>query len=260
MQTGASPSSGPSRGPPGDKAAAIDGRAAAAFLSGWLGGPLSEEAQGRRSLDRRAVMQPKNALPNGGLVWPGATTMPNKSVLCELDWTSLNVAPLAPRNPLLNEVQSQAERTLADDPIGSLVTMRWFAEALTHATAASFGSPASIEKAFFDVIRGLDPQVPERIVSLLHDVRPPDDRATHAHADDHPQALTALQVGPKLANWFHTTVRARGLKAAPLVIPPNPAGATAAPRAEQEAHLSRRHRRGAGAPESRSQGPRLQSL
>lgn len=183
-----------------------------------------------------------------------------RSVLGELDWTSLNFAPLAPRNPLLNEVPSQAERTLADDPIGSLVKMRRFAEALTHATAASFGSPASTETALFDVIRGLGPRAPDRIVNLLHDERPLDDRATHAHADDHPHTLTALQVGPKLAGGYHTTVRARGLKAAPLVIPPNPADATAAPRAEQEAHLSRRHRHGAGAPESRGRGPRLQSL
>ncbi|MBK9369570.1 MAG: hypothetical protein IPN01_25285 [Deltaproteobacteria bacterium] len=138
--------------------------------------------------------------------------------------------------------------------------MRLFAEALTHATAASFGSSVAAGTAIFDVIRGLDPRVPERIVSLLHDVRHLGNRANHDHADDHALALTALQAGPKLAGGFHTTVRARGLKAAPLVIPPNPAGATAAPRAELKARLSRRHRCGAGAPESRGRGPRLQSL
>jgi hypothetical protein len=190
----------------------------------------------------------------------GGDNNAQRSVLGELGWTSLNVAPSAPRNPLLNEVPSQAERTLEDNPNGSLVKMRRLAEALTHATAASFGSPASTETALFDVIQGLDPRAPDRIVNVLHDVRPLDDRATHAHADDHPQALTALQVGPKLAGWFHTTVRARGLKAAPLVIPPNPADATAAPRAELKARLSRRHRRGAGAPEGRGRGQRLQSL
>ena len=63
--------------------------------------------------------------------------------------------------------------------------MRLFAEALTHATAASFGSSAATGTAIFDVIRGLDPRVPERIVSLLHDVRHLGNRANHDHAYDH---------------------------------------------------------------------------
>lgn len=152
-----------------------------------------------------------------------------------MDWTSPNFAFLAPRDPLLHKYASQAERYFADDPNGSLVKMRLFAEALTHATAASFGSPAAPGTAFVDVIRGLDPRVPAQIVRLLHDVRLLGNRANHDHADDHQQALTALQVGHKLAGWFHTTFRARGFKTPPFVIPPNPADATAALRVELEA-------------------------
>jgi type I restriction enzyme R subunit len=152
-----------------------------------------------------------------------------------MKWTSPNFAFLEPRDPLLHGYASRAERYFSDDPNGSLVKMRQFAEALTHATAANFGNPASTETAFIDVLRGLDYRVPERIVNLLHDVRKLGNRATHAHADEHRDALTALKVGHQLGVWFHATFRAKGFKPSPFVIPPNPADATAALLSEMEA-------------------------
>ena len=68
--------------------------------------------------------------------------------------TSPNFAFLEQRDPQLHGYASRAERYFSDDPNGSLVKMRQFAETLAHATAANFGAPASTETAFIDLLRG----------------------------------------------------------------------------------------------------------
>ena len=152
-----------------------------------------------------------------------------------MKWTSPNFAFLEPRDPLLHGYASRAERYFADDPNGSLVKMRQFAEALTHATSANLGSPASTETAFVDLLRGLDPRVPGRVVDLLHDIRKVGNRAAHSHAGEHSEALTALKVGHQLAAWYHQMFRSKAFRPSPFVIPPNPADATAVLLAEMEA-------------------------
>jgi type I restriction enzyme R subunit len=141
---------------------------------------------------------------------------------------SPNFGFLEPRDTVLHRYAALAERYFADDPNGSMAKMRQFAEAITHATAAGFGNETGPEEEFFEVLRGLDYRVPARVVDLLHELRKIGNRALHAHADEHRDALTALKIGHQVAVWYHATFRVRGFKAPPFVVPPNPEDATSA--------------------------------
>lgn len=71
-----------------------------------------------------------------------------------------NFAYVQQPDPLLHRYASLGERYFAEDPNGSIVKMRQFAEALTHAVAAGFGIPASTEDEFVAVLRSFDWRVP----------------------------------------------------------------------------------------------------
>lgn len=149
--------------------------------------------------------------------------------------SSPNFAYLAAADPLLHRYASLAERYFAEDPNGSLVKMRQFAEALTHASAACLGIATSPADDFLDLLRELDRRLPDRVTELLHDLRKLGNRAVHAHADDHRDALTALKVGHQVAGWYHAAFRARGFRPAAFVIPPDPRHATVALQAQLDA-------------------------
>ena len=146
--------------------------------------------------------------------------------------TSANFAFLEKQDPLLHRCAALAERNFADDPNTCMAKMRMFAESLAHATCASLGSPRTSQEDLVDVLRAMDYRVPERVVDWLHDLRKLGNKALHENLDTHKDALVALKVGHRVAEWYHATFRIRGFKAGPFNIPPDPAAATVALAAE----------------------------
>ena len=129
-----------------------------------------------------------------------------------------------------------AERYFKDDPNTSLIKLRQFGEVLAQLTAAKSGLLASPEEQQADLLRRLKFEriVPREVGDLFHQLRIAGNRATHAHAGDHAEALSTLKIARELGIWFHRTFGEKKFSAGAFVPPPDPAAATKALQEELE--------------------------
>src|ERR1035438_8398903 len=123
-----------------------------------------------------------------------------------------------------------AERYFKEDPNTCIIKLRQFGEVLAQLTAAKVGLLASPEEPQADLLRRLKFEriVPREVGELFHQLRIAGNRATHAQADDHGEALSMLKIARQLGIWFQRTFGQTGFSAGPFVPPSDPADATKA--------------------------------
>jgi type I restriction enzyme R subunit len=147
---------------------------------------------------------------------------------------------LAPYGPLYLRLATGAERALAVEPSLTLVSLRQLSEAFARHAAARAGLLADNRDGSasqLDLLRSLEQRgiVREQIAEIFHMLRRVGNRAAHDFAGTHQDAINGLQLGFKLACWFHRTfgdAHARGPWRPPAyVLPSDP---TATLRALQE--------------------------
>ena len=68
--------------------------------------------------------------------------------------------------------------------------------------------------------------MPREVGDLFHQLRIAGNRATHAQAGDHAEALSTLKIARELGIWFHRTFADAKYKGGAFVPPPDPADAT----------------------------------
>lgn len=169
-----------------------------------------------------------------------------------MDSPASSFAFLAPYGPLYLRLATAAERTLAIDPSLTLVSLRQLAEAFARHAAARAGlMPEGREGAVnqIDLLRLLEQRgvVRDQIAEIFHVLRKAGNKATHDFVGNHQDAVNGLQVGFKLACWFHRTFgdsHARtAWKPPPYAPPPDPTATlralqdeAAKARAEADAH------------------------
>jgi len=175
---------------------------------------------------------------------------PGKSVLDSVPTSSF--AFLAPYGPLYLRLASAAERTLAVDPSLTLVSLRQLSEAFARHAAARAGLLTDNRDSSanqLDLLRTLEQRgiVRDQIAEIFHMLRRVGNRAAHDFVGTHQEALNGLQLGFKLACWFHRTfgdAHARSAWKPPTYAPPTDPTATlralqeeaARARAEADAH------------------------
>lgn len=135
-------------------------------------------------------------------------------------------------SPMLEKIASYAEAYLAEDPNGSLVKTRQWAEILTKRIAAKVGIPS--DQSQLDLLNKLENlgAISGEIARLFHSIRKTGNAAVHGLAGDMDEAETSLRMAHTLAVWF---LRAYGgeptFKHEAFVLPKPPADIAA----EQEA-------------------------
>jgi type I restriction enzyme, R subunit len=145
--------------------------------------------------------------------------------------TSPNFAFLEPREPLLCQLGTLAERFFLDDPNTCLLKLRQFGEVMAQRVAAYNRVYTSTDENQIDILRRLESQqlLPPRAAELLHGIRIVGNRATHQVKGDHGQALQTLKMAREAAVWFHRSfVAGPTLALGPFVPPARPADATEA--------------------------------
>lgn len=154
--------------------------------------------------------------------------------------TSSSFAFLAPYGPLYLRLATVAERALAVDPSLTLVSLRQLSEAFARHAAARAGLLSDSRDGSanqLDLLHTLEQRgiVRDQIAEVFHMLRRAGNRAVHDFVGTHQDALNVLQLGFKLACWFHRTFgdnHARGAWKPPVYAPP--ADPTATLRALQE--------------------------
>lgn len=143
---------------------------------------------------------------------------------------SANFQFLEAHDAQLVRLGALAERYFREDPNTSLIKLRQFGELMAQLTAAKAGLFSSPEEPQADLLRRLKLEriVPREVGDLFHQIRISGNRATHAHADDYSEALTALKIARELGVWFHRTFLDKSFKPGPFVPPPSPSAATEA--------------------------------
>lgn len=143
---------------------------------------------------------------------------------------SANFAFLARHDPQLERLGALAERYFADDPNTCLLKLRQFGETLAQLTAANAGLFTSDEERQVDLLRRLRTEniTPSEVAELFRLLRLTGNRANHAGADDHAEALSTLKIARQLGIWFHRTFVDARFAAGPFVPPPDPNVATQA--------------------------------
>lgn len=150
---------------------------------------------------------------------------------------SQNFQFLITLSPMLEKIASYAENYLAEDPNGSLVKTRQWAEILAKRVAAKVGLPS--DQSQLDLLNKLEAigAISGEIARLFHGIRKTGNAAVHGLAGDHEEAETTLRMAHTLAVWF---LRAYGgeptFQAQSFVLPKPPAD-TAAEKAAAEAQL-----------------------
>lgn len=141
---------------------------------------------------------------------------------------SANFDFLGAHDAQLVRLAALAERYFKDDPNTCLIKLRQFGEVLAQLTAAKSGLLSSPEEPQSDLLRRLkfERVVPREVGELFHQVRVAGNQATHAHIDDHAQALTTLKIARELGVWFHRTFSDRKFSPGPFIPPPDPADVT----------------------------------
>jgi type I restriction enzyme R subunit len=107
---------------------------------------------------------------------------------------------------------------------------------LAQLTAANAGLLASPEEPQADLLLRLkfERVVPREVGELFHQIRIAGNRATHAQAGDHAEALSALKIARQLGIWFYRTFAGKPISSGPFLPPPDPAAATKALHEELE--------------------------
>jgi type I restriction enzyme R subunit len=143
---------------------------------------------------------------------------------------SANFDFLGKQDAQLVRLGALAERYFKDDPNTCLIKLRQFGEALAQLTAAKTGLLSSPEEPQADLLRRLkfERVVPREVGELFHQLRLAGNRATHAQAGDHAEALSTLKIARQLGIWFYRTFAQASFSAGPFVPPPDPAAATTA--------------------------------
>ena len=143
---------------------------------------------------------------------------------------SANFEFLGKHDPQLLRLGGLAERYFRDDPNTCLIKLRQFGEVLAQLTAAKAGLLASPEEPQADLLRRLkfEHVVPREVGELFHQLRIAGNRATHAQADDHGEALSALKIARQVGVWFYRTFGEARFSPGPFVPPPDPSAATMA--------------------------------
>jgi type I restriction enzyme, R subunit len=141
---------------------------------------------------------------------------------------SANFDFLGTQDAQLVRLGALAERYFKDDPNTCLIKLRQFGELLAQLTAAKAGLLASPEEPQADLLRRLkfERVVPREVGELFHQLRIAGNRATHAQADDHGEALSSLKIARQLGIWFHRTFAQARFSPGPFVPPPDPAAST----------------------------------
>ena len=149
---------------------------------------------------------------------------------------SANFDFLGKHDAQLVRLGALAERYFKDDPNTSLIKLRQFGEVLAQLTAAKAGLLASPEEPQADLLRRLkfERVVPREVGELFHQLRIAGNRATHAQAGDHAEALSTLKIARQLGIWFYRTFGQCAFFRGPFVPPPDPAAATKALHEELE--------------------------
>lgn len=138
---------------------------------------------------------------------------------------SANFGFLGKHEPQLERLGALAERYFREDPNTCLIKLRQFSELLAQLLAAKAGLYTSADEAQSDLLRRLrfDRVLPREVGELFHQIRISGNKATHADAGDHNEALTSLKIARQLGIWFHRTFGDRNFKAGPFMPPPDPA-------------------------------------
>lgn len=148
---------------------------------------------------------------------------------------SANFSFLEAYDPLLLRYAALAERYVYDDPNGSLLKTRQFAELLAQHAAGAVGHDVDGEDRFLDVLRLLRRErvTTRKVEDWFHAIRKAGNRAAHNHEDDEADAIHQLKLARHLAVWFHRTIgRARDFRAGSFELPPRDADAPEALEAE----------------------------
>lgn len=113
---------------------------------------------------------------------------------------------LAPYGPLYLRLATVAERALALDPSLTLVSLRQLSEAFARHAAARAGL-ITAQSSQLDLLRVLEQRniVRDRIAECFHMLRRVGNAAVHDFVGTRQEALDALQIGFRLACWFHKT-------------------------------------------------------
>ena len=121
-----------------------------------------------------------------------------------------------------------AERYFKEDPNTCLIKLRQFGELLAQLTAAKAGLFSSPEEPQAGLLHRLKFEriVADEVGDLFHQLRQSGNRATHAYAGDHAEALSTLKMARELGIWFHRTFATPKFSAGAFVPPPDPAAVT----------------------------------
>jgi type I restriction enzyme R subunit len=149
---------------------------------------------------------------------------------------SANFDFLGTQDAQLVRLGALAERYFNDDPNTCLIKLRQFGEVLAQLTAAKAGLLASPDEPQSDLLQRLNFErvVPREVGELFHQVRIAGNRATHAQAGNHADALSTLKIARQLGIWFYRTFAGGPFSPGPFVPPPDPAAATRALHEELE--------------------------
>jgi type I restriction enzyme R subunit len=152
------------------------------------------------------------------------------------DISTQNFGFLSAHDTQLVRLGALAERYFRDDPNTCLIKLRQFGEVLAQLTAAKSGFFASEDEPQSDLLRRLkfERVVPREPADLFHQLRISGNRATHSHAGDYAEALSALKIARQLGVWFHRTFENAKFAPGPFVPPPAPAAGTDSLRDELE--------------------------
>src|ERR1019366_3026624 len=143
---------------------------------------------------------------------------------------SANFEFLGKHDAQLVRLGALAERYFKDDPNTSLIRLARLGKGRAQRTGARAGLLASPEEPQADLLRRLrfEGVVPREVGELFHQLRIAGNRATHAQADDHGEALSALKIARQVGVWFYRTFGEARFSPGPFVPPPDPSAATMA--------------------------------
>lgn len=139
-------------------------------------------------------------------------------------------------SPMLEKIASFAEAYLAQDPNGSLMKTRSWAEILAKRVAVKVGLPLGPDDSQLEVLKKLEyaGAISGEIARLFHSIRKTGNAAVHGLAGDHDEAETTLRMAHTIAVWF---IRAYGgqptFQAQAFQVPKPPASLAAEQYAEQ---------------------------
>jgi type I restriction enzyme R subunit len=146
-----------------------------------------------------------------------------------------NFSFLAARSPQLAKLGALAERYFLNDPPGTLIKLRQFAEFTAKDIAAQHALLPSSAASFDDVLRALKARsvLPQQAADYFHHLRQVGNRAAHEDQGSSHDALHALKIARAIGIWYHQTYENQPkFKPGPFVPPSPPVDATDALKAE----------------------------